>query len=349
MAKPAPPAPNSGITVRMIEATAGTSRGSILRTTILSAFVDDVNWLSFAIMIDTVALQFSEDNLLVLNSILGFIMFGVALELKPSDFKLVLQYPRASLVGLLSQFIFLPLVTFLLVWIIQPAPSIALGMMLVAACPGGNISNFLAHFARGNTALSISLTAIGTALAIVMTPFNLNLWARLYPPTSALLREVSLDTFGVLESVLVLAGIPLVLGMIVNSRFPDFSRRLASFTKPFSIIVFIGFIVLAFSKNLDVFVNYIELVIIIVFVHNAVALTGGYWLSRISRLSETDSRTIAIETGIQNSGLGLALIFNFFNGLGGMALVAAWWGIWHIIAGLAISYYWSLQSARRTA
>jgi BASS family bile acid:Na+ symporter len=300
-------------------------------------------------MIDSVVLQFSEGSLLLLNAILGFIMFGVALELKPSDFRLVLQYPKASIIGLLSQFILLPAVTFLLVWLLEPSPSLALGMMLVAACPGGNISNFLAHMARGNTALSISLTAIGTVLAIVMTPFNLNLWASLYPPTSALLREVSLNPLEIIQSILLLVGVPLIAGMLVNQYFPKASAKMAALTKPLSIIVFIGFVIIAFVNNFDVFVDYIHLVIIIVFIHNAVALSIGYGSSRIARLNETDSRTIAIETGIQNSGLGLVLIFNFFHGLGGMALVAAWWGIWHIIAGLALSYYWSIQRASRTA
>lgn len=300
-------------------------------------------------MIDSVVLQFSEGSLLLLNAILGFIMFGVALELKPSDFRLVLQYPKASIIGLLSQFILLPAVTFLLVWLLEPSPSLALGMMLVAACPGGNISNFLAHMARGNTALSISLTAIGTVLAIVMTPFNLNLWASLYPPTSVLLRDVSLNPLEIIQSILLLVGVPLIAGMLVNQYFPTASAKMAALTKPLSIIVFIGFVIIAFVNNFDVFVDYIHLVIIIVLIHNAVALSVGYGTSRVARLSETDSRTIAIETGIQNSGLGLVLIFNFFHGLGGMALVAAWWGIWHIIAGLALSYYWSIQRASRTA
>lgn len=294
-------------------------------------------------------LQFSEGSLLLLNAILGFIMFGVALELKPSDFRLVLQYPKASIIGLLSQFILLPAVTFLLVWLLEPSPSLALGMMLVASCPGGNISNFLAHMARGNTALSISLTAMGTVLAIVMTPFNLNLWASLYPPTSALLREVSLSPLEIIQSILLLVGVPLIAGMLVNQYFPKASAKMAALTKPLSIIVFIGFVIIAFVNNFNVFVDYIHLVIIIVLIHNAVALSIGYGSSRIARLNETDSRTIAIETGIQNSGLGLVLIFNFFHGLGGMALVAAWWGIWHIIGGLALSYYWSIQRASRTA
>jgi BASS family bile acid:Na+ symporter len=116
-------------------------------------------------------------------------MFGVALDLKVSDFKAVLVMPKPVLIGLAGQFLLLPAFTFLLVLAIKPAPSIALGMMLVAACPGGNISNFLTHYARGNTALSITMTAMSTAVAIVMTPLNLSLWGGLNPETAKILKD----------------------------------------------------------------------------------------------------------------------------------------------------------------
>lgn len=149
--------------------------------------------------IDNIHLNFNQENLWALNVCLALIMFGIALDLKVADFKRVAESPKASFVGLTSQFILLPFITWLLVMIIRPQPSIALGMMLVAACPGGNISNFLTHLSKGNTALSVSLTAIGTVLAIVMTPFNLQLWASLYPPTSILLKEIQLNAIDLLN------------------------------------------------------------------------------------------------------------------------------------------------------
>ncbi len=294
--------------------------------------------------LDDLRLNFNQDSLWVLNVCLALIMFGVALDLKVSDFKRLLETPRASVVGLTSQFILLPFVTFLLVWLIKPQPSIALGMMLVAACPGGNISNFLTHLSKGNTALSVSLTAIGTVLAIVMTPFNLELWAGLYPPTAQLLKEVRLDALDVFKAILLLAGLPLTVGMISAHYFPDMAAKVSKGVKPVSILIFLAFVVIAFANNVDHFMNYIHLVVIIVFVHNAVALLTGYWAARLSGLALADQKTIAIETGIQNSGLGLLLIFSFFNGLGGMAIVAAWWGIWHIVSGLVIASYWSRRA-----
>jgi BASS family bile acid:Na+ symporter len=291
--------------------------------------------------IDQVRLNFSSNSLWVLNLCLALIMFGVALDLKVSDFKRLLETPKTSITGLVSQFLLLPFVTYLLVLVLQPQPSIALGMMLVAACPGGNISNFLSYLAKGNVALSVSLTAFGTVIAIVMVPFNLELWASLYEPTSKLLKEVQLDAWDLFESILTLAGIPLLVGMLFTHYKPELSAKVAKALKPISIIIFIGFVIIALANNFENFLNHIHLVLVVVAIHNALALTTGYLSARLMKLSVADQRTIAIETGIQNSGLGLFLIFSFFDGMGGMALVAAWWGIWHIISGLAIASYWS--------
>ncbi len=291
--------------------------------------------------IDTAQLNFSQDSLWVLNVCLAIIMFGIALDIKWADFKKVAASPRATFVGLLSQFILLPASTYLLVVIIQPAPSIALGMMLVAACPGGNISNFMTHYAKGNTALSVSLTSIGTLLAIVMTPLNLQVWASFYPPTASILHEVSLDPWQVFQAIAVLIGIPLVLGMTISKKYPLTSARISKTVKPISILIFGAFVVVAFATNVDAFFKYIHLVVLVVFFHNLTALVLGYQVARIAGLNSNDRKTLTIETGIQNSGLGLILIFGFFGGLGGMAIVAAWWGIWHILSGLALATYWS--------
>ena len=271
-------------------------------------------------------------------------MFGIALDIQLKDFKKVFASPKATLIGLLLQFVLLPASTFLLVLIIEPAPSIALGMMLVAACPGGNISNFMSHLARANTALSVSLTSIGTILAIFMTPLNLQVWASLYEPTSSILQEVSLDIWDVFKTIAVLIGIPLTLGMLVRQKYPSLAIQIARKVKPVSIFIFAGFVIVAFLGNLDAFFQFIHMVILVVFAHNLLALGLGYFIARASGLSFADRKTLAIETGIQNSGLGLILIFGFFNGLGGMAIVAAWWGIWHILSGLTIASYWSRTS-----
>lgn len=290
---------------------------------------------------DAVRLNFNPQSLWALNAIIGLIMFGVALELKPRDFKAVLVMPKPVLIGLAAQFVLLPACTWLLVLAIRPAPSVALGMMLVAACPGGNVSNFLTHYARGNTALSVSMTAVSTAVAIVMTPLNLALWAGMYEPTAAILRAVSLDPLDMLVAVALLLGVPMAAGMAIGYRFPALVARVHRPVRAASLAIFGLFVVGALAANWRHFVDWVGFVVFAVFLHNAVAIASGWAAARAAGLPERDRRAVAIEVGIQNSALGLILIFNFFGGLGGMAIVTAWWGIWHLIAGLTVATWWS--------
>lgn len=292
--------------------------------------------------IDTLKLNLDSGGLQIMNISLAVIMFGVALELTAEDFRKVVKSPKSTLVGVASQFFLLPLLTFLMILFFEPHPSLALGMMMVAACPGGNISNFFSLLARGNAALSVSMTAIATLASILMTPFNFTFWASLYGPTNLILKEVHLDLFEVFRIIVLILGIPLAAGMLFRHFKGELAQKISSWIKGFGILFFSAFVVVAFSMNYENFLDFVHLVIVLVFVHNAIALSSGYGLARAFGLSKPDRKSIAIETGIQNSGLGLLLIFNFFEGLGGMALVAAWWGIWHIIAGLSISWYWSI-------
>ncbi|MCL4738949.1 MAG: bile acid:sodium symporter family protein [Burkholderiaceae bacterium] len=290
---------------------------------------------------DAVRLNFNPQSLWALNAIIGLIMFGVALELKPRDFKAVFVTPKPVLIGLAAQFVLLPAFTFLLVLAIRPAPSIALGMMLVAACPGGNVSNFLTHYARGNTALSVSMTAVSTAVAIVMTPLNLALWAGMYEPTAAILRAVSLDPLDMLLAVALLLGLPMAAGMAIGHRFPRLVARVHRPVRAASLLIFGLFVVGALAANWRHFVDWVGFVVFAVLLHNATAIASGWAAARVAGLPERDRRAVAIEVGIQNSALGLILVFNFFGGLGGMAIVTAWWGIWHLIAGLSVATWWS--------
>ena len=290
--------------------------------------------------LDGLQLNYDQSNILIVNISLGFIMFGVALGLTPQDFRNVLKQRKSVLVGVLSQFIVLPALTFLLIWIWKPLPSVALGMIMVAACPGGNVSNFISSYARGNAALSVSLTAISSILAIFMTPFNLSFWGSLYGPTQEILKQVSLDVFQVFQTIVLILGVPIVLGMFFRYRFPNTTLRMQPIIQYISIGIFSLLVIGAFAANFQQFLDYIQFVILLVFLHNAIALMCGYQLGRLFRLGQADRRSLAIETGIQNSGLGLLLIFSFFGGLGGMAIVAGWWGIWHILSGLTLGTWW---------
>jgi BASS family bile acid:Na+ symporter len=291
--------------------------------------------------VDQFRLNFSPQSILAMNIVIGLMMLGVALELRLEDFKRIVVSPKAPAIGLGAQFILLPAFTWLLTLVLRPAPSMALGMILIGACPGGNLSNIMTYLARGNAAVSISMTAVSTAVAIVMTPFNLALWGSLNPATAPILRQVSLNPFDVFTTIVLILGIPLTTGMLISGLFPSFAAKIRKPFKVFSFLIFIGFVAAALSANWQTFLKVIGLVVFGVFLHNALALNLGYWSARAVGLEKKDVRAVAIEVGIQNSALGLILIVDFFQGLGGMAIVAAWWGIWHIIAGLTVAAFWS--------
>lgn len=294
-------------------------------------------------IIDTIQINFDAKTLWVLNFALAFVMFGVALEISIADFKRLLQRPKPILIGVLSQFLVLPAMTFLLVLLLKPIPSIALGMFMVAACPGGNISNFISHLAKGNTALSVSLTAIATLLAIVLTPLNLQFWGSKYSATAEILNNVSIAPLEMIQLVALLLGVPLVLGMWVNHLRPRIAVQLARVLKIVSLLFFVSLIFIALYNNREIFMDYVFYVFWIVLFHNLLAFLTGFSLAKVFGLTQENIRSITVETGIQNSGLGLLLIFTFFGGLGGMALLAAFWGIWHLVSGLILAAFWGYK------
>lgn len=293
--------------------------------------------------LDWVKLNFSPLSLLIMNITIAFIMFGVALGIRPEDFKLVLKEPKSLVLGIFSQFLALPALTFLLVYFIQPTPSVALGMILVAACPGGNISNFMSSVAKGNMALSISLTAFATIAAVFMTPVNFAFWGKLYSETSNMVIPIRIDFFEILRTVMLLLGFPVVLGIMFSKKFPKITARIIEPIKKVSMVIFILFVIGALMGNFEFFKSYIHLIMFIVLAHNGLALLTGFSIGTLGKVARADRRSLTIETGIQNSGLGLVLIFNprLFDGLGGMAFIAAWWGIWHIVSGLIMAWFWS--------
>ena len=304
--------------------------------------------------LDEIRLNFSPSNLHALNIALAFVMFGVALEIKMNHFKKLLLNPKSTIIGVLSQFLVLPFLTFLLTIALHDylTPTMALGMILVAACPGGNISNFMSSLAKGNVALSVSLTAIATIGAIFFTPLNFAFWGKLTvnfyksADPNMLLRPLEIDAFQMFQTVLIILGIPLIIGIIINNKFPKFTLKVVKPIKTISILLFAAIVIIALIKNFEYFKIAIGYIFIIVLIHNALAFGTGYVLGLLGKRPLQDRKTIAIETGIQNSGLALVLIFNpkIFPPeleLGGMAVIAAWWGIWHIFAGLFLAGYWT--------
>lgn len=297
-------------------------------------------------ILDSIRLNFSPAGLIIMNFTMAVIMFGIALDLNIKQFREVIAQPKSLITGLISQFILLPAVTFLLIKIINPSPAVALGMILVAACPGGIVSNFITSLAKGNVALSISMTAFTTIAAIILTPANFALWGSLYIRTSPLLRPLEIDPLQMFMTVLILMAIPITLGILFTRYFPETAKKIMKPFRIFSFLAFVAFVVMAFANNFDHFLNFIPPIFVIVLIHNALGIFTGWSAAKIMKRPQRDLRSISLETGIQNSALGLILVFNpkIFPpelDLGGMAFIAAWWGIWHIIAGLILAGFWS--------
>jgi len=300
--------------------------------------------------IDGVRLNFSSGGLLYMNITLACIMFGVAMEIKLENFKKVLTYPKSFLLGVGSQFILLPALTFLLVLIINPPPSVAMGMILIAACPGGNISNFISALAKANIALSVSLTAFATLSASILTPINFAIWGgayvTYYEMAGHLNIPIEINFLQMAKTVFILLGIPLIAGMWFSHKFPWIREKYIRHIKAASIFLYMTFIVGALYANLEYIPGYVLPIGVIVLFLNAQTLFTGFLVGTVGRVPRADRRTLSIETGIQNSGLALVLIFNpkLFNANGGMAFMAAWWGIWQMVTGIGIA--WILSRIR---
>lgn len=291
--------------------------------------------------VDEIRLNFNPASLAVLNGVLAFLMFGIALDTRIEDFRRVARMPVAFAVGIGAQFVVLPAITFVLTLALGVGPSIALGMILVACCPPGNVSNILTHRANGNVALSVSMTAVSNAIAIVAMPLNFAFWGGMHPTASALLKTIALDPLQMVGHILLIIGVPFVLGLWCAHRFPAWTARFKKPVRILSFLALIGFIVGAIAGNWRYFLDYVGLVLLAVIIHDALAFGTGYVCARVFGLPDYDRRALAIEVGIRNAGLGLVLIFSFFGGLGGMAVVAGVWGFWDIIAGMGLAGWWA--------
>lgn len=311
-------------------------------------------------MLDELDVKMGGDGgMLALNLVLAFVMFGVALGIKPKNFLDILKNPKSIILGILCQIILLPALTFLLTitfkdWL---PPMISLGMILVASCPGGNISNFITQLSRGNTELSVGLTAFNTAACIITTPLNFSIWGNMYLRFAAkrdlVLPNLEIPFDDVFVTIVLILGIPLVLGILCAQYLPALTEKLKKPMKSLSVFAFIAMVFIAFGGNFDVFIKCIKYIFLIVLVHNLLALGIGYGTGTLFKLPYKDRRTLTIETGIQNSGLGLALLLNpnifdptIWHSNGGMLIITAWWGVWHIVSGLTLAYLWRLRGRK---
>ncbi|MCP4271597.1 MAG: bile acid:sodium symporter family protein [Gammaproteobacteria bacterium] len=273
----------------------------------------------------------------ILNIVLASMILGVALDIQIKDFKAVAKMPKAIASGLVAQFIVLPAVTGLFTLYLDLPAGIELGMILVASCPGGAVSNFITDLSNGNTALSISMTAVASTVAIFMMPFNFILWAGINPDTSALMVAIDVSAESLLINLFLVLGIPLAIGMSLRHFMEVLANKLHTLLKYTSVAALISFIIIAIYRNHEAFFLHFSLIFSLVFAHNAIALFLGFMAGWILKLHLRDIKATTIEVGIQNSALALAIVFTQFNGEPGMALISAFWGSWHIISGLIIA------------
>ena len=283
--------------------------------------------------LDNLVFELGDGTKPVLMLMLALMMFAVALGLKPSHFSFFKTDPKHYFAGVVAQVIGLPLLTLGLVYAVNPAPSLALGMILVACCPGGNVSNLLALFGRANTALSVSLTASSALVAALITPISILFWLSLYGPTRALLTNIDFDVLSFLLQTLMILALPIALGMLVVWKAPRTAERLQ---KPFGLIGAAGMLAIlfiGFYQYRDLLPKLAVLVIPLVALHNALALGLGYTTGLLTRADVPTRRALTFEIGIQNSALGFVILLTQISGLGGATAITGMWGLWHLIGG----------------
>ena len=297
--------------------------------------------------IDEFQLELSPGSDVAMVIILATMMFAVALGLRTEHFRFLKTNPKVYFAGVIAQLVGLPLLTLATVYIVKPMPSLALGMILIACCPGGNTSNLLALFGRANTALSVSLTATSSLFAAFLTPISIVFWSSLYPPTRTLLQEINLDVYAFLTQTLLILALPLLAGMLIAHKAPKAADRLK---KPLAILAAVGLItiiVAALSKYFGMFLSLGAGILGLVIIHNGLAFLMGHMAGVLTNADISSRRALTIEVGIQNSGLGIVILLKFLGGLGGAGVIAGLWGTWHIIAGLALVALFRWNDRRR--
>lgn len=301
------------------------------------------------LQLDTLDISFNRAGASLLNIFLAIIMYGVALGIKPRFFKGIFEKPNSLLIGLFCQWLLLPLATYLLVVTCKSfiPPMMAMGLILVASCPGGIVSNFMASYAKGNSELSILMSTITTLAAPIFTPINFAIWGGLYVKylnkhAESALQTLQIPLTQIFITVVLIIALPLLLGVITIKYAPSLAKILKIVMRYVSVALFIAIVTVIYFNNSELFARYIKYVFVIVLVHNFLASGLGFIAGTVGRMPVKDRRSVTLEVGIQNSGLGLLLLINtniFPEALsnGGMVFVTAWWGVWHIISGLGLA------------
>ena len=285
-------------------------------------------------------IQYDPQGLQALNFALAAIVFSVALHLRLAELRAVLAVPRVVSVGLAAQWVLLPALTLALILLLTPEPAFAAGMMLIAACPGGSMSNYFVLVARGNALLSVGLTSLSTLACVLSTPLIFAAGMALLPETAdgAALRVPLPAMLSLLVWTVLL---PLLAGVATQRLLPEVAERLRTPSRWLAGLLLTAIIGIGFFNNAGLIGDWrLAPMLLMVVGHNALDLAGGYALARLARCPEPEARAITLETGIQNAGLGLILIFNFYPETGAMMTLVATWGVWHLVAGGLLAQWW---------
>ena len=277
--------------------------------------------------------EFLVDYKSAIIPLLGIVMFAMGMTLSIEDFKRVLKSPRIIGLGLLLQYGLMPLLAFIIALILALPTALMAGLVLLGTCPGGTASNVICYLAKGDVALSITLTAISTLLAVFLTPVLTWLYIG---------QEVPVPIVNMMLTVLKIIILPVTLGIIVNRYFGQYLLQLKQFLPVVSVIVIVFIIAIIVALNAQQISHLALPIIIAVMLHNGLGLASGYAIAKFLGYDEKICRTLAIEVGMQNSGFGVALATKYFTAI--TALPAAFFSIWHNITGSLLAAYWTRKS-----
>ncbi|OTG96733.1 sodium transporter [Acinetobacter sp. ANC 4654] len=266
---------------------------------------------------------------------LGIIMFGMGMTMTVDDFKGVLHSPKAVLIGVVAQFMVMPVLAYLLCQLFQLPPAIAIGVILVGCCPGGTASNVITYMAKGNTALSVACTSVSTILAPVLTPAIFYFLASQWIEINALLM---------LGSILKVVLFPIILGLMVRSVLKQKVAAYIQVMPLISVIAIVAIVAAIIAGSKTQILESGLLILAVVALHNGLGYLLGFGASRLFKLPYADSKAIAIEVGMQNSGLGVALAAVHFAASPITAVPSAIFSLWHNISGPALATYWASKA-----
>ncbi|WP_223643527.1 bile acid:sodium symporter family protein [Planococcus sp. 4-30] len=266
--------------------------------------------------------------------LLGVVMFGMGLTLKPVDFKIIFKSPLPVVIGVAAQFLIMPLVAFGIAYLLKLPAELAAGLVLLGSVPGGTASNVMVYLAKGNLALSVAMTSLSTLMAPIMTPLLLLLLAGQWLPVNPV---------SMFLSIVQVIIIPIALGILVQRFFPKAVAKSISIVPLISVAAILIIVSAVTAANAQNVISSGFIVFLAVFLHNGFGLLLGYLTAMAMGLNETDRRAISLEVGMQNSGLGVALATAHFSPLA--ALPSVWGAIWHNISGPILATIWSKRSA----